>query len=143
MSDVPFHYVDLRAFASATESEAAVEGALRTLLPEDAELEGTVSESHHGAPILVLSTRVESADGIGAVLDRLGDLPGAERETLLAELDERVDEDCSLFLTLSKQAAADGEVRLGDGITLRAKVEAYPANHGAAVENAREALEDR
>jgi hypothetical protein len=32
-------------------------------------------------------------------------------------------------------------VRRGEGLTLRAKVEAYPATKEAAVENAREALD--
>jgi len=43
-------------------------------------------------------------------------------------------------MRLDKQAAFQDEIRLGSGITLRAKVEAYPAKHEAAVENAREAL---
>jgi RNA binding exosome subunit len=59
---------------------------------------------------------------------------------VIAELDERVDENCSLFLRLDKQAAFGGDVRLGEGITLRSKVEAYPAKRETAVENAREAL---
>lgn len=141
MSEVPFHYVEVRAFSYATEDDDLVAGALRTVLPEDVELEGAYSESHHGAPILVLSARVENADAVRSVLDSLADLPDEEWDRVLAELDERIDEDCNLFVSLSKQAAADGAVELGDGITLRAKVEAYPAKQPAAVENAREALE--
>ena len=141
MATVPFHYVDLRAFSYPTEDDDVVAGALRRFLPEGTEIEGTLSESHHGAPILVLSARVENADEVRTVLDSLGDLPADQLETVLDELEERVDDDCNLFLTLSKQAAADGDVELGDGITLRAKVEAYPAKQPAAVENAREALE--
>jgi RNA binding exosome subunit len=140
MSAVPLHYVELRTFAYATEDDDLVAGALRTFLPEDVELEGAYSESHHGAPILVLSARVETTDAIRHVLDRLADLPADEWERVRAELDERIDEDCNLFVSLSKQAAAAGEVRLGDGITLRGKVEAYPAKQPAAVENASEAF---
>ncbi|MCO8246059.1 RNA-binding domain-containing protein, partial [Haladaptatus sp. AB643] len=54
--------------------------------------------------------------------------------------DQRVDDNCSFFISLDKQAAYRDEVRLGQGITLRAKVEAYPAKKEAAVENAKEAL---
>ncbi len=140
MSSVPFHYVEVRAFAYPTEDDDVVAGAVRRFLPEDVDLEGVVSESHHGAPILVLSARVENAHEIRAVLDVLADLPAPERETVLGELDERIDEDCNLYVSLSKQAAAGGDVALGDGITLRAKVEAYPAKQPAAVENAREAM---
>jgi RNA binding exosome subunit len=59
-----------------------------------------------------------------------------------AELDDRVDDNCSFFLTFDKQAAFGGSVERGDGITLRAKVEAYPAKRAKAVENARELLEE-
>jgi len=142
MSGVPFHYVELRTFVYPTEDEDVVAGALRTLLPEDVEVEGVVTESHHGAPILVLSARVETAEEVRAVLERLWELPEADRQQVLAELDERIDDDCDLYLTLSKQAAAEGDVELGEGITLRSRVEAYPAKHDAAVENAREALEE-
>jgi RNA binding exosome subunit len=140
MSAVPLHYVDLRAFCYTTEDDQRVEAALRTLLPEGFAIERTESEGYHGDRILVLSARVESADGIRTVLGRLGELPGDERARVRGELDERITENCSLFLTLDKQAAFDGAVRLGDGITLRAKVEAYPATHGNAVENAAELL---
>ncbi|MFC6872352.1 RNA-binding protein [Halobellus marinus] len=139
MPRIPFHYVDLRTFCYETEDQKRVERALRTFLPEDFEITRTESEGHHGDRIVVLSARVENADEVRYVLARLTELP--EFEGLLAELDERVTENTELFLRLDKQAAFGGEVRRGDGITLRAKVEAYPAKKETAVENAREALE--
>lgn len=141
MSSVPFHYVDLRTFCYATEDSKRVEAALRTLLPEDAELERVTSEGHHGDRILVLSTRVERADEIRHVLSQLATLSASEREPLLDEVDERIDDNTSFFLTLSKQAAFDGRVERGDGITLRGKVEAYPATRDRAIEHVREALQ--
>ena len=71
MSSVPFHYVDLRAFCYATEDEKRVEGALRTFLPEEFPVDRAESEGHHGDRIVVLSARVENADGIRHVLDRV------------------------------------------------------------------------
>ncbi|WP_049936108.1 RNA-binding protein [Haloplanus natans] len=141
MSSVPFHYVDLRTFCYDTEDEKRVEAALRTYLPEECELERQVTTGHHGDRIVVLSARLENADDVRVVLDRLVELP--DYDTFLDELDDRVSEDCSLYLTLDKQAAFRGEPRQGDGITLRAKVEAYPAKRESAVANAREALEAR
>jgi hypothetical protein len=138
MSSVPFHYVDLRTFAYATEDEKRVEQALREFLPGECELERETTTGFHGDRIVVLSARVERADEVRHVLSRLAALPDVD--AVLADLDERVDEDCSLFLRLDKQAAFGGDVRLGTGISLRAKVEAYPAKREAAVENAREAL---
>lgn len=135
---VPFHYLDLRAFCYGTEDEARVETALRTILPEDADLERTPSVGHHGDTIVVLSSRIERADDVRTVLSRLED--ASVTETILAELDDRLDDNNSLYVHLDKQAAYRGEVRLGEGISLRGKVEAYPATREAAAENVREAL---
>ena len=142
MPQIPLHYVDLRTFCYATEDEKRVEEALRTFLPDDDEpfeIDRVESEGHYGDRILVLSARVENADDVRHVLSRLADLE--DFETLIDELDERVTENTELFLRLDKQAAFKDEVRLGDGITFRAKVEAYPAKKAQAVENAEEVLE--
>lgn len=139
MASVPFHYVELRTFCYATEDEKRVEQALRRFLPEEYEIERSINRGHHGDRIVVFSTRVDNADDVRHVLRQLSELPNIER--VIGELDERVDENCSFFLRLDKQAAFKGDVDRGEGITLRAKVEAYPAKQPAAVENAREALE--
>jgi hypothetical protein len=141
MASVPFHYVDLRAFCYVTEDEKRVTEALRTFLPPEFEVERAESEGHHGDRILVLSARVENADDVRTVLSTVAELPDTELAAFLDELDERVDENCSFFLTFDKQAASKGAVRRGDGVTLRAKVEAYPAKRESAIENAREAFE--
>jgi len=142
MSAVPLHYVDLRTFSYATEDEGRVESALRTFLPTDFEIERAETEGHYGDPIVVLSARVERADGVRDVLDAVERLDENELATLRTQLDERVDEDTSLYVTFDKQAAYGDEVRLGDGITLRGKVEAYPAKKEAAVENVRDLFAD-
>ncbi|ELZ24121.1 hypothetical protein C475_12767 [Halosimplex carlsbadense 2-9-1] len=139
MASVPLHYVDLRAFCYVTEDEERVESALRAFLPEEFEIERATSEGHHGDRIVVLSARVERADEIRHVLDRLGELD--DIDAVVSELDERVDDNCAFYLTLDKQAAFSDEIERGDGITFRSKVEAYPANKPAAVENAREVFE--
>ena len=133
MSALPLHYVDLRAFCYVTEDEAAVEKALRTFLPEEFPIERVETEGHFGDRILVLSARVETADEIRHVLDRFRELEELDR--VRAELDQRVDGNCALFVRLDKQRAFRGEVALGEGITFRAKVEAYPAKKESAIEN--------
>ncbi|MFP8890114.1 RNA-binding protein [Natrialbaceae archaeon A-CW2] len=140
MPQIPLHYVDLRTFCYATEDEKRVQDALRRFLPEEFEIQRVESEGHYGDRILVLSARVENADDVRHVLSQLTDLEAFD--TLIAELDDRVTENCELFLRLDKQAAFGGEVALGDGITFRAKVEAYPAKKAHAVENAEEVLTD-
>jgi hypothetical protein len=138
MPRVPFHYVDLRTFCYETEDEKRVEAALRHFLPEEFEVERVENTGHHGDRIVVFSARAERADEVRHVLATLAESP--DFESLLDELDDRVTENTELFMRLDKQAAFRGETRLGEGITFRAKVEAYPAKKEAAVENAREAL---
>jgi len=135
---VPFHYLDLRAFCYGTEDEERVDGALRTLLPEEFDIERMTSEGHHGDRIVVLSARVERADEMRHVLSRLRE--AGVLDVVDEELEDRLDDNNSLFVHLDKQAAAQGEVRLGEGIALRAKVEAYPATRDAALENVREVV---
>ncbi len=138
MASVPFHYIDLRAFCYATEDDQRVEDALEAYLPDEAEIERMESEGHLGDRIIILSARVEKADEMRHILGKLRELNDIEQ--VRGELDQRVDDNCSFFISLDKQAAYRDEVRLGQGITLRAKVEAYPAKKEAAVENAKEAL---
>jgi len=140
MASIPLHYVDLRAFCYVTEDDKRVEDALRLFLPEEFELQRAESEGHYGDRILVLSARVESTSGMGTVMDALGELADEEFSRVADELDERVSENCAFFLTLDKQAAFNGRVELGDGITLRGKVEAYPAKKESAVEHVEELL---
>ena len=140
MPRVPFHYIDLRTFCYATEDEKRVEDAIRAFLPEEFDLDRMENTGHHGDRIVVLSARVENADDMRHILDRLAELDAIDR--VMDELDERVDDNCSFFLRLDKQAAFQDEIRLGDGITLRAKVEAYPAKRENAVENARDVLDE-
>lgn len=135
---VPFHYIDLRTFCYATEDESRVTAALQAFLPAETPIDRTVNTGHHGDRIAVLSTRLDTADDMRYVLDRIVALD--EIDEVLDELDDRVDEDCSLFLSFDKQAAFRGTVALGRGILLRAKVEAYPAKKPAAIDNVREAL---
>ncbi|MEZ3115320.1 RNA-binding protein [Halobaculum sp. MBLA0147] len=138
MARVPFHYVDLRAFSYATEDDRRVEDALRTFLPEEFPVDTDTVEGHNGDRIATLSARVENADDVRHVLSELATLDEIDR--VVRELDDRVDDNCALFLRLDKQAAFGGRVRLGEGLTLRAKVEAYPADRENAVENATEVL---
>ncbi|RNJ26157.1 RNA-binding protein [Halosegnis longus] len=140
MASVPFHYVDLRAFCYVTEDRKRVADALRTFIPDDDELELDYAETEgfNGDRILVVSIRLERADEMRHVLSKLTELD--DIDTVVRELDHRVDEDCTFFLTLDKQAAFRGDVVRGDGITLRAKVEAYPAKKEHAVENVAETL---
>ena len=139
MGSIPLHYVDLRVFCYVTEDEDRVERALRTFLREEYPIDRAESKGHHGDRIVVLSARVDTADDMRVVLDRVRGID--ELETVRTELDERVTENCELFLTFEKAAAYRREAQLGDGIRFRAKVEAYPAKRETAITNARTVLD--
>lgn len=140
MGSVPFHYIDLRAFCYATEDEQRVKRALRTLLPDEHPIDRQESEGHYGDRILVFSTRVETADDMRYVLEQLR--AGNVLVAIADEIDDRVTENTELFVQLDKQAAYNGTVALGDGITFRAKIEAYPAKRSHAIENLTSAIEE-
>lgn len=141
MSGVPFHYIDLQAFCYATEDEPRVERALRTFLPEEFEIDRVENTGHAGDRIVVLSARVEKADALRHVLAQLERLSAEEWSQLDRELDRRVTDNCELYLYLDKQAALVGDVTLGDGLSFRGKVEAYPAKKESAIENVTDALD--
>lgn len=141
MGSVPLHYVDLRTFCYATEDETRVRSALEALIPEETPIDRAESTGHHGDRIVVFSTRIETADDIRYVLDRLTE--GDVLATIASELDDRVTDNCELFVQLDKQAAYQGRAERGDGIMLRAKIEAYPANPDIAVDNVTTLIEER
>lgn len=133
-----FHYTDLRGFCYATEDEERVERALRHYLPEEYPVERETNEGHHGDEIVVLSARVDNADDVRHVMEKV--LEAGERDRIIDEIGERVDDDCSFHLRLDKQEAYSGISALGEGLHLRAKVEAYPAKRAKAVEAVRRSL---
>lgn len=135
-----FHYVDLRCFRYATENREHVREALDHYLPPETTMEVEETEGHYGDPIEVYSVRLENMDEVRYVMNRVLELP--DIRDVETELESRVDEDCSFHLRLDKQAAYNDRVERGDGISLRAKVEAYPAKHGKAVEAVRRSLFD-
>lgn len=141
MPSVPFHYIDLQAFCYATEDEPRVERALRTFLPEAFEIDRVENSGHAGDRIVVLSARVENADAVRHVLTQLDRMTPEEWSQLGSELDRRVTENCELYLYLDKQAALAGDVTLGEGLSFRGKVEAYPAKKESAIENVSDALD--
>ena len=136
MAGVRFHWAKLRATCHATEDEAKVAAALRLAsgVPEAA-VEATELESHYGGSVRILEIRLEKSRPVRDLLDRILELPGA-RESLLATVERRTDDDGVLYLRLDKQAAVQGALRLLDGedcIQVRFRPEVYPPSREGAV----------
>lgn len=140
MGSIPLHYIDLRTFCYETEAEQRVETALREFLPPDYPIDRDETEGHHGDRIVILSTRVDNADDIRAVMDVIRSTD--EFDQLQNEIEDRVTEECSLFITFDKQAAYHGDISVGQGIRIRGKIEAYPAKQDLAIENAKSLLNE-
>jgi RNA binding exosome subunit len=139
-----FHHLRFRTFAHATEDEHRVREALAFAAGDDPEIGLTEAEGHHRNPIRILTTEFEKAPPIDDFWARLVDEPGAIR-TIRNGLEDRVDDDCNLYLRLSKQSAARERLRLAttdDVIRVRAKVAAYPAKPESARETLRTYFDD-
>jgi RNA binding exosome subunit len=135
-----FHSVELRAHCHATEEEARVEKALRTLCP-DGTIETERAEGHHGNPILLMRCRIQKDDVIAGFWSRVKDAGLVDK--ILESLEERIDEDAVLHLRFDKQKAFAGTIELAqddDVIAVWAKVAAHPAKKSVAVRIAREYL---
>jgi hypothetical protein len=135
------HYILFRTQAHATEDVSRVREALAHVLPADTAIDAVETEGYFGNKITIFSSRLEKK-GAESYIDFLRErLPEADRGQLVAELPERVDEDCNFFLRLSKQDAYLDAVRITyaeDAISLRARLAAYPAKYEAGLRLIRE-----
>ena len=130
----------VRAFCHATEDLEKVKLAVSNVVGSK-EMVLRYAEGVHGNPITIVEATLLDPDSIAGFLSRLsvGDL-----HALLPTLERRVDEGCNLFLKVDKQSAFKGLVLLGSGddvISIRLRIEAFPAKCDVAQRNAREALE--
>lgn len=140
VSAVPFHYIDLQAFCYATEDDKRVLDALQAILPADTTVERSESEGHHGDRIIVFASRLERADDIRYVLSKLSQIEDPDR--LRQELEQRIDDECAFYLQLDKQEAYQGNIRLGTGLLVRGKIEAYPAKREIALSVVNEFIDE-
>lgn len=140
---LPFKSVGISTFVHATESEKKLTRVLRTLLPEEVEIEKSEAEGHYGDPKIILSADIRKRPFLrefwNQVLERLSE---GEKEWLADRAEGRIADDCRLYLRFDKQAAvSDGELKFadsGDVLHVRIGISAYPAKREIAVEKIRE-----
>ena len=135
-----FRSVELRAYCHATEDEARVEQAIRTLWPEG-ETKVDKLEGHYGNPLLMMTTRIERKEAVHAFWRRLGEAGAIP--AILQALEARVDDEAVLHFRVDKQRAYAGAIELAqhdDVIVVRAKVVAHPAKKSTAIRAARDYL---
>ncbi len=131
-----FHYLRVRVLCNATEDEDLLAEIMEELCGED-RVEYTESEGHHGNPLLMFEAELKSAKEHRELFRKLG--PEAA-EAVIAELDERMDDDNGIFLRFDKQAAVQGRwelARHGDVFMVSGKVETHPVDRKEAMLKAR------
>lgn len=126
------HNIALEAFVYPTEELKKVEKALSLILPEKAKLKNEEVESFYGPRIAKLTFRADKAAEIKAMLQKIvSGLSKEERQAIVNTIDERMDENGSLFLRFNKQKAHAGKLVLdykGDAIKTVIKIASFPAN---------------
>ncbi len=133
---MPFRGAAVNVYAHATEDENKVLKALRTVLPEDVEIQKSNLKGHHGNPITSLSAVIDRKSMLRKFWDKiLAGLQTGELDKLLERMLREVDDSCRTYLRFDKQHAYRGELVLttkGDSIHVRLKILAFPAKREIA-----------
>lgn len=141
--------IEARAYSRSTEVEDRVIAAVLNLFPEDLREEvpivATRTEGQSGDTILVIAAVIEKRVACERMLKELARrLPTDSRQLILDTLDQRLDEDCTLFLRIDKQAAYLGRIETPSGpdvISLRVHLRDYPkCNRDEAIQMLEEIL---
>lgn len=117
--------VEVSVFSYATEDEKKVERALFNLVPEEAirpSLRVERLSGHYRDPLLMIRGKMTDGGLAGEILRTLVEaLPPMDRERLILEVEDRVDEANNLYLRFDKQKAYHGRVLLSEADPIRLK----------------------
>lgn len=136
-----FHWMKIRLFCYATEDEERLHD-LMTVISGTEDFDAEMSDGHHGNSMIILSAEIKGDAACKALFARFG------KDVLydvLDDLDGRIDDDCTFYMRLDKQAAVSGAYRVahhGDVVSVTGKITAHPARKETAVNNMRKFLED-
>jgi RNA binding exosome subunit len=134
-----FHWLRVTVFCYATENEELIRETLSELVGED-RIECDTAESEHGNRILIFRCEVLKQKEAVQLFRGFGkDL----RDELIECLEERVDDDCVLYLRLDKQEFVQGRYEIahhGDVVSVTGKLVSHPARKEIAVAKMEEFL---
>ncbi len=146
------HYIHLRTSAQATEDPEKVRSALKLLLPPPGRfakkdtimVHEIVTTGYHCNQFILMEAELKQNKDCQYVIDRIREHLGpAGISRLAAELENRVDDDCTLYIRFNKQEAYLGKLMTttkSDSILVRIKIKAYPARPEKAIQIARSLL---
>ncbi len=131
-----FLNVNLRTFCHATEDPSKVSQALEFVLPSG-KMTKRKTTGHHGNPILVYESRTGKKSEANLFWNRIAN--SVSQESLLEDLESRVDDNCVLHVRLDKQKAYLGNIEIvkhEDVIAVSSKIESHPKKKMIALNNA-------
>ena len=151
MAKLRAHHVRLTTFIQATEDEDKVLDAIATFIPEEIDEDDIIfdideTKGFFGNPIKVVNVEIKRSKAVRTFLDYFKELLSEDDKRYIIEnLDEKVDDEGTLYVRFNKQKAYLGDVEIDEGpdvIQVRIKVKAFPMRKEAVVKAVREWLEE-
>jgi len=151
MAKIRAHHVRITTFIHATEDEDKVLEAISTFIPEEIDEEDIIFDidettGFFGNPIKVVNVEIKRSRAVRKFIDYFKELLSEEdRRYIIENLDEKVDEEGTLYVRFNKQKAYLDEPEIdegGDTIQVKIKVKAFPMRKEAVVKAVREWLEE-
>jgi len=125
-SKFPIAYIDVRAFAHATEDTdkvlTAIQNTLPTELIETVNIARTTLEGHHGNPITLYETRIKEKTTTQKVFEKISANLGIMDKELLSNEIQLHLEKGNLYLRLDKQSAYLEETKLSQIDPIRFRI---------------------
>lgn len=134
-----FRWIRARVMCYATEDRERVSEMFKTFIGTDEWNEDLV-EGELGNITVIMDAELTRQKPIDEMFARLSQ---STVDEIIAELDERIDEECTFYVRLNKQRAISGSYVVasgGDVISLTCKIASYPAKKELAVDILREYL---
>jgi RNA binding exosome subunit len=125
-SKTPVGYINVRAFAHATEDPEKVLTAIRNILPEElgenATFKKTILTGHHKNPIILFETKLTDKQQLPTALEKIAaGLSPLDKEKLDSEIKLHL-EKRNLYLRFNKQSAYQGELRFSSNDPIHFKI---------------------
>ncbi len=151
MAKLQAHHVRLTTFIHATEDEDKVLEAIATFIPDEIDEDDVLFDVEEttgffGNPIKVVNVEIKRSRAVRTFLKNFKELLSEEdKKYILENLDEKVDEEGTLYVRFNKQKAYLGEAKVDEGpdvVQVRIKAKAFPMRKEAVVKAVREWLEE-
>ncbi len=151
MAKLRAHHVRLTTFIQATEDEDKVLDAIATFIPEEIDEDDIIfdideTKGFFGNPIKVVNVEIKRSKAVRTFLDYFKELLSEDDKRYIIEnLDEKVDDEGTLYVRFNKQKAYLGDVEIDEGpdvVQVKIKVKAFPMRKEAVVKAVREWLEE-